>query len=105
MIVFGTKPKIETNDSLRWAILVTYLFLINIINLKLLISIIGETFAKQQISRVALGYQMKANYLVELAYLRKDMQEFCRCGKNYIKDVEKHFHLLYYEDSQGQVNN
>ena len=99
MIVFGTKPTIESDDTLRWAILVGYLFFVNIINLKLLVSIIGETFAKQQISRVATGYQVKTNYLLELALLHKDVQKLNCCKKKQQMDDDKHFHFFYHTDT------
>ena len=47
MIIFGTKPDIPDGNITRWALLTAYSFLVNIVNMKLLISIIGETFAKQ----------------------------------------------------------
>jgi hypothetical protein len=66
MIIFGPKPKIAEDDYVKWALFIAYAFLIIVVNMKLVIAVIGETYGKQQISRVALVYQMKAMYLVEL---------------------------------------
>ena len=82
MLVFGVKPKIESDETLRWALVVAFMFLVNIINLKLLISMIGETFTRQQISRVALCYQMKATYLLELAKFNKQWASQTRSSVN-----------------------
>ena len=44
MVVFGVKYDIEEGNMLRLALFIAYAFLISIVNLKLLISIIGEMF-------------------------------------------------------------
>lgn len=44
MVVFGFKYEIEENNGLRLALYIAYAFLIIIVNMKLLISIIGEMF-------------------------------------------------------------
>lgn len=46
MILLGPKPKIEEDDYVKWALYIVYAFLIVIVNLKLVISVIGETYAK-----------------------------------------------------------
>ena len=69
IIIGGPKPKIDYDDSLQLLIYISYSFLLVIINMKLFISIIGETYAKHQISRVANAYKMKVNYLVEYSYI------------------------------------
>lgn len=38
--------------------------------MKLLISIIGETYAKMQVSRVAMSYQITTGAILEIARLR-----------------------------------
>ena len=47
MIIFGPKPKIPKDDLVKWALFIAYLFLIIIVNMKLVISVIGETYGKQ----------------------------------------------------------
>lgn len=46
MVIFGLKYKIEENNNLRMALYIAYAFIIIIVNMKLLISIIGEMYAK-----------------------------------------------------------
>lgn len=46
MIIFGPKPKIAEDDYVKWALFIAYAFLIIIVNMKLVISVIGETYAK-----------------------------------------------------------
>ena len=46
LILGGPKPQIEYDDTVRWALYIAYALLMNIINMKLLISVIGETYAK-----------------------------------------------------------
>ena len=72
------KPKIEEDDTLQLVIYMSYSFLLVIVNMKLLISVIGETFAKYQISRVSITYNMKVNYLVEFSYVLNLMSDICR---------------------------
>lgn len=47
MIIFGFKTKIPSDDHVKWAISIAYKCLIIIVNMKLVISVIGETYAKQ----------------------------------------------------------
>ena len=46
MVIFGLKYTIEENNKLRLALYIAYAFIITIVNMKLLISIIGEMYAK-----------------------------------------------------------
>ena len=106
-MVFGSKQLINEEfdeNYLRQGLSVVFSFLVSMVNLKLLISIIGETFAKQQISRVALIYQMKASYLLEYAECVYDIKKCC--GSKATEDEleaeraeGKYFHFIYYEDS------
>ena len=70
MIIFGYKLEIEEGKTIQWAMLITYSFLVYIVNMKLLISIIGETYSKQQVSRVAMSYQITTGALLEIARFR-----------------------------------
>lgn len=47
MVIFDVKYEIEEGNGLRLALYIAYAFLIAIVNMKLLISIISETFQKQ----------------------------------------------------------
>lgn len=71
MVIFGVKYDIEEGNMLRLALFIAYAFLISIVNLKLLISIIGEMFQKQQISRVPMCFKMKATFLIEYAKIHQ----------------------------------
>ena len=46
MILLGPKPKIPNDDYVKWTIFIVYAFLIVMVNLKLVIAVIGETYAK-----------------------------------------------------------
>ena len=48
MIMFGDHPNKITLDSITWTLLIGFTFLVNILNLNLLISIIGDTFSQVQ---------------------------------------------------------
>lgn len=74
LILGGPKPQIKYDDTIRWALYIAYAFLMNIVNMKLLISVIGETYAKHQLSRVPMSYNMKVNYLLELSKLRNKLR-------------------------------
>lgn len=82
MVIFGIKYKIEDGNNLRLVLYIAYAFLILIVNMKLLISIIGEMYAKQQISRVPMCYKMKAMYLVENAKLYSYLHKIFRSRKS-----------------------
>lgn len=45
MLMFGDIPKKTSLDSITWTLLIGFTFLVNILNLNLLISIIGNTFS------------------------------------------------------------
>lgn len=47
MIIFGPKPKIRDDDYVKWSLFIAYAFLIIVVNMKLVISVIGETYGKQ----------------------------------------------------------
>jgi hypothetical protein len=70
MIIFGYKSKMTDGKTIEWAMLITYSFLVYIVNMKLLISIIGETYSKMQVSRVAMSYQITTGALLEIARFR-----------------------------------
>lgn len=102
-VLGGPKPKINYTDKIRWALYITFAFLMNIVNLKLLISMIGETFAKHQLSRVAMSYNMKVTYLLEFSKLRNKLKIW---NLNPKKDVSaNYFHWFVYKDSMGMANN
>lgn len=46
MLMFGDNPDKKTLDVIQWALLIGFTFLVNVMNLNLLISIIGDTFAQ-----------------------------------------------------------
>lgn len=48
MLMFGDNPNrmLVTVDTIEWVLLFGFTFLVNIVNLNLLISIIGDTFEK-----------------------------------------------------------
>ena len=69
--------------------LLSFAFLVNIVNLNLLISIIGDTFEKVQSTQLAMNYKMKANALSELGGLQKWERDI---------EEEKYLHLFVYKD-------
>ena len=70
LIIGGPKrDDIREDDTWRWALFIIYAFLMNVVNMKLLISMIGETFQRHQVSRVHMGYNMKVNYLLAKIWL------------------------------------
>ena len=102
-ILGGPKPVISYDDKIRWTLYIAYAFLMNIVNMKLLISVIGETFAKHQLSRVPMSYNMKVNYLLEFSKLRNKLKIW---NLNSKKDVSpNYFHWFVYKDSMGLANN
>lgn len=103
MILGGPKPKIEFHDTIRWALYIGYAFLMNVVNMKLLISVIGETFAKHQLARVPMSYTMKVIYLLEFSKLRNKLRIW-----NWNKKINadaRYFHWFVYKDSMGLANN
>ena len=46
MIMFGNNPSKDDLDNIGWALLIGFTFLVNVLNLNLLISIIGDTFSQ-----------------------------------------------------------
>ena len=48
MILFGSNPNFKEFEWFQWVLLIGFTFLMNIMNLNLLISIIGATFDKVQ---------------------------------------------------------
>ena len=83
--------------------LITYSFLVYIVNMKLLISIIGETYSKQQVSRVAMSYQITTGALLEIARFRFwERQESNQAKKD---DNLQYLHWCVYKDSYGMINN
>ena len=46
MILFGSNPNFAEFEWFQWVLLIGFTFLMNIMNLNLLISIIGATFDK-----------------------------------------------------------
>ena len=50
MMMFGDNPNrmVVEVDTIEWVLLIGFTFLVNIVNLNLLISIIGDTFEKVQ---------------------------------------------------------
>ena len=71
MIMFGDLPKRTSLDKIQYFLLLSFAFLVNIVNLNLLISIIGDTFEKVQSNQLAMNYKMKANALTEVGGLQK----------------------------------
>ena len=102
-ILGGPKPKIGFDDKIKWGLYITYAFLMNIVNMKLLISMIGETFAKYQLSRVPMSYNMKVTYLLEFSKLRNKLKIWNLNTK--IDKNAKYFHWFVYKDSMGLANN
>lgn len=89
MIMFGDLPKRPNLDSVQYCLLLSFAFLVNIVNLNLLISIIGDTFAKVQATQLAMNYKMKANALCELGGLQKWERQI---------EEEKYLHWFVYKD-------
>lgn len=48
MLMFGSNPVLSTVDGVEWCLLIGFTFLVNVLNLNLLISIIADTFEKVQ---------------------------------------------------------
>ena len=48
MIMFGDNPNKKFLNGIQWVFLIAFTFLVNVLNLNLLISIIGDTFEKVQ---------------------------------------------------------
>lgn len=48
MLMFGSNPILKTVDGVEWCLLIGFTFLVNVLNLNLLISIIADTFEKVQ---------------------------------------------------------
>lgn len=92
--MFGDNPKRHTLDAIQWALLVAFTFLVNVLNLNLLISIIGDTFEQVQSTQTAMNYKMKAGTLLELAY----MQKWERKIEEY-----KYLHWFVYKDEEGTI--
>ena len=67
MLMFGSNPILTKLDGVQWALLIGFTFLVNVLNLNLLISIIADTFEKVQSQQTAMNYKMKSNTLLELA--------------------------------------
>ena len=107
VIIGGPKAEIRSGDQLRWALFMIYAILMNVVNMKLLISMIGETFAKYQVSRVHLGYNMKVNYLLEYSALLNKIRNLVNSIWYRNKRVESSwfFHWFVYKDSYEQNNN
>ena len=102
MIIFGYKSSMKDGKTIEWAMLITYSFLVYIVNMKLLISIIGETYSKMQVSRVAMSYQITTGALLEIAHFRfwerKDVHQE-KTDKNL-----QYLHWSVYKDSYGMIN-
>ena len=60
MIMFGSYPVLDELDAYQWWSLVSFTFLLNVLNLNLLISIIGATFDRVTHNQQAMNYRMKA---------------------------------------------
>jgi hypothetical protein len=82
--------------------LITYSFLVYIVNMKLLISIIGETYSKMQVSRVAMSYQITTGALLEIARFR--FWERNETNQENVDENLQHLHWSVYKDSYGLVN-
>ena len=102
-ILGGPKPTIGFDDKIKWGLYITYAFLMNIVNMKLLISVIGETFARYQLARVPMSYNMKVTYLLEFSKLRNKLKIWNLNTK--IDKNAKYFHWFVYKDSMGLANN
>jgi hypothetical protein len=102
MIIFGYKSKMTDGKTIEWAMLITYSFLVYIVNMKLLISIIGETYSKMQVSRVAMSYQITTGARLEIARFRF----WERKESNHARKDEnlQHLHWSVYKDSYGMIN-
>ena len=96
MIMFGQNPPLSDLDSIRWVLLIAFTFLLNVLNLNLLISIIGDTFAKVQSTQMAMNYRMKAQTLLEIAAMQK--WERKHDGRL------KYFHWFLYKDQESREN-
>lgn len=96
MIMFGDNPQKKSLDNIQWALLIGYTFLVNVLNLNLLISIIGDTFEQVQSTQNAMNYKMKADSLLELAGMQKWERE--------IEDM-KYLHWFVYKDEEGNPIN
>lgn len=92
MLMFGSNPVLPKLDSVQWVLLIGFTFLVNVLNLNLLISIIADTFEKVQSQQLAMNYKMKSNTLLELAGMQtweRDMEDL------------KYLHWFVYKDEEG----
>ena len=71
MIMFGSYPVLDELDVYQWCLLVSFTFLLNVLNLNLLISIIGATFDRVTSYQKAMNYRGKAQSLIEIATMHK----------------------------------
>ena len=71
MIMFGSYPVLDELDVYQWCLLVSFTFLLNVLNLNLLISIIGATFDRVTSYQKAMNYRVKAQSLIEIATMHK----------------------------------
>lgn len=94
MLMFGDNPNKSTLDVIQWALLIGFTFLVNVMNLNLLISIIGDTFAQVQATQTAMIYRMRAGTLLELA----EMQKWERDNEDM-----KYLHWFVYKDEEGNM--
>lgn len=92
MLMFGDIPNKASLDSITWSLLIGFTFLVNILNLNLLISIIAETFGEVQATQTAMNYKMKANTLLELAGMQSWQRE---------DEDLKYLHWAMYKDEEG----
>ena len=88
MVVIGKKNLTPGNDEMiKWWLYMLYIILMNLLNMKLLISVIGQTWTRSQISRVFTKYDMKTQYLSEVSEFMFRVKELYnkltnRNGKN-----------------------
>ena len=75
MVLFGSYPSLDDLDWYHWCLLVTFTFMLNVLNLNLLISIIGATFDRVTQSQLAMNYRMKTQSLIEIATMHKWQRE------------------------------
>ena len=89
MVLFGSYPNLDDLDWYQWVLIVNFTFMLNVLNLNLLISIIGATFDRVTHNQTAMNYRMKAQSLIEIATMHKWQRQF---------NNHKYFHWFLYKD-------
>ena len=82
MIIGGPKPDLNEDEYIRNVLYIFYQLMMNIISMKLLISLVGQAFGTQRMTLIFKTYDLRVYFLKDLVNFVNIMKNWSKCRKS-----------------------